>query len=1037
MSKDTLVEVALMGGQDTGIENTASPRPLLMRNCWYQRGNGVQKRYGTARLSNGVAAYLPPRQNSYIVPSLSSTTSVALFEENGAPVCLTDTDVRTYSSSQGGWLVQDIGPQMRFEQTVLRSTTESTKDPTQKQPTIYGYACAINSTGVLGYVWSEYSANLCEIFFGSYDTATGANIADRVLIYADTTNTTQAYARIVAMGATFHIVFTDVTNGKISYRTCNAYGSVATSGDHVTGISGATVFDMSVNPAGTRYAIAYWSYGDTSVTYKTYDITDVNLATNTLSAAAVTALTVYHGTSDIWGVVQRSGAGTLLVHATTNLVTLTSASIDATNSALAQCGIHQGSGEAYATVLWATSTGGYSAWATYDTALALLNSSSQYKSYNSWPITQPLRVAAGSVNYRCVGMQTSVNPNSSEITGMNAFCALRDGSSGSGVAAQMKPVALSYFGGRADSSSFDKIGGVSNFPLTRPVQDVDGNVYFLCAFAETSARSNISGFNPRTKMLLMKGLVTAEQQQVADIGKTTLFSGGANKSYELTGFSDSAFTDIPVFTAAAATSGSLTQGLVGVAVVYTYQDARGNIVRSAPYVLPSSVNLTGSNHSISLVINCPQISDGAWSNRQFFAEVYTTVQTGTVYYMYDTYLVPSDSATVSVSVTTDPVTTNRQLYTTGGVLDNVRPPGGSCVCAHKQRYWIGGTPDDTIWYSKGYVDGEMPGFNEGFTIQPFEGGRVVGLQSFGQNLVIFKSSSIFFLSGDPPGDTGVDGSGTSSRAAASQLSLPAYVSANVGLIDKMSAVYTPIGLLFRGQRGMYLLNESLQLSYVGKPVESILTEGYTITDAFLVERDSQVRFIVNALHDSYVLVYDYLNNAWSTFTYKNSAGVGLTFVNGCVIDNVVYMTASNLDLYFEDTGKCTDDASTFVSMRYRGPFVHSDSAVQDWQRVRRAGLLARYSTDVNATINLYFDYDDSVMETRTFVSDTWTSTTVRPMQVVPGRQKCQSVSVEFIDATPTGSLSSVGLGGGFVLQSMTLALQPKDNQARIPPALSQ
>jgi len=286
------------------------------------------------------------------------------------------------------------------------------------------------------------------------------------------------------------------------------------------------------------------------------------------------------------------------------------------------------------------------------------------------------------------------------------------------------------------------------------------------------------------------------------------------------------------------------------------------------------------------------------------------------------------------------------------------------------------------------------------------------MESLDSALVVFKSEDIYSIQGQGPDDTGAN----------TTYGNPSSIQSNVGCVEAESVVRCPLGIFFRGRRGLYLLDRSLQVKYVGKPIEEALAS-VTITDAIYWEKDSQVRFFTSAG----VFVYDLINESWSTFTYP------VTLVKACTVNSELYMIDSDQDLYRE-SGYL--DNGAFVSMSFQTAYFRPQQGLrQAWQRFRRVSLQGLETTPVNVTVTLMRDYIDSVTDPRSW-TDAEIAATYRPsnpqLQIHPTVQKMQALSVKFQDSAPT--TASMGTGQGWRLQSISCKVAAARGEAKIPSA---
>ena len=229
------------------------------------------------------------------------------------------------------------------------------------------------------------------------------------------------------------------------------------------------------------------------------------------------------------------------------------------------------------------------------------------------------------------------------------------------------------------------------------------------------------------------------------------------------------------------------------------------------------------------------------------------------------------------NVTDATLVNNELLYEAdGAILGNVSPPSASIVCTHKSRFWLAGTPDDSIWYSKTFVSLQEPGFNEVLTISPFEGGRITGLASLDDYLVVFKENSVWIIQGD-----GHDASGTGST-----LQPPVRIVEGTGCTTPDSIVVAKDSVFFQSNDGIYRLRRGTnQLECISNGIRPFTTSYYKrfnlrIQGVVHVQRDNTLRFAFYGTYTNIVngnpvpsssklfAVYNLDFEAWTTFTYS-------------------------------------------------------------------------------------------------------------------------------------------------------------------------
>jgi hypothetical protein len=293
-----------------------------------------------------------------------------------------------------------------------------------------------------------------------------------------------------------------------------------------------------------------------------------------------------------------------------------------------------------------------------------------------------------------------------------------------------------------------------------------------------------------------------------------------------------------------------------------------------------------------------------------------------------------------------------------------------------------------IWVSKLRVTGEALAFNDALTITVDSGdGPITGLATMADNLIVFRERQIYIVGGDGPDNVGLGGEFTPSR----------IISEDVGCTEQRSIVRIPTGILFKSAKGIYLLGGDLGLTYIGAPVEDYNNEA--ITSAVALTGNHEVRFTTA----SRTLIYDYLANAWATWSIPANHGC-LWRGQWTVVDNTGIMIP---------TAAYTDRGSAYT-MAVETGWIHV-AQLQSYQRVYRILFLGSYRGDHVPRVRLAFDYDQA------WVDDVeWAAvTSVPPYQyeVRPSRQRVQAIKLRVEDTAGSGSL-----GDGFSLSEMALQL---------------
>lgn len=523
-----------------------------------------------------------------------------------------------------------------------------------------------------------------------------------------------------------------------------------------------------------------------------------------------------------------------------------------------------------------------------------------------------------------------------------------------------------------------------------------------------------------------------EPRQVAEANGIALLSGGVPSIFDGSTVAEVGFLEVPeALSLGDAGAGNLSAGAYQYILVREWTDARGNVHRSAPGP-EASITLAASHKTTVTVphlgMTTKQDNESGFSPH--IANVLYRTKAGTPGVFYRLTPIPPAISDLNLPLSTSPLSyednisdasldDNPQIYVgditngAGAILDNVCPPSARYVHAHKNRFWLAGTDEDTIWYSKTLLSFEGPAFNEALTIQAFDGGRVTALATLDGALVIFKRGSIWLVEGDGHDDTGNN----------STLTEPRRVSSDAGCIDFRTVAVIPEGLMFQSERGIYLLSRALDVTFVGEDVaDKTQASGAYLTSAVVVPTQNQVRFsraltgAQNGLWD--VLVYDYLNRAWSVFRYHDAWFAAQRGAQGaCLINGVYTYVTPDGQEYEENTGTYLDLGTTWVTMRVQTAWIPLSGSLQGSQRVWRAGILAERASAHGVTLTVDVDYDQANPQTATFTEATVTALgTVEQLEIRPVKQRCTAIRLKFEDSAP----AVLGSGQGASLDAVSL-----------------
>jgi hypothetical protein len=212
---------------------------------------------------------------------------------------------------------------------------------------------------------------------------------------------------------------------------------------------------------------------------------------------------------------------------------------------------------------------------------------------------------------------------------------------------------------------------------------------------------------------------------------------------------------------------------------------------------------------------------------------------------------------------------------------------------------------------------------------------------------------------------------------------------------------------------------------LGEPVDSIVT-GLTINDATIIPAQNEVRWY----HDTGAIVYNYYQDAWSTWTCGAVAALrGSRDTHAVLVRSDGYFWVETPGLY--------DDGGTNYEHRVRFPWLHAGHLF-DFQRLKRFGGFGTWDVEQPHKVRVelfhderefpseYWEWDvpDASQNTDTWGAGTWGAGTwgdttvnragrdsVWRFRKMPRRQKCSVFSLSISDGGGDGpGFSLVGIG---------------------------
>lgn len=485
-------------------------------------------------------------------------------------------------------------------------------------------------------------------------------------------------------------------------------------------------------------------------------------------------------------------------------------------------------------------------------------------------------------------------------------------------------------------------------------------------------------------------------------------------------------------------SSILGNGPYNYILVYEWFDNQGNLHQSSPSpALVVDTTSSGSVQSISLHVPNLQITNkvgvvlslfrNTIANPTTFFRIQSSPQFSSANIKTTAFQTIIDSQTDAL------ISTQSQLYTDGGNVGNFALPATKTMWNYRNR--VIAIPSETpsqAWFSQLIVQG-IPGtpvfFSDVFTIQiPTRDGEVIGGCEMDDKSVVFKTNTIWYFIGDGPNNTGANSDFTTVQ----------QVPTDTGCITPKSIVVSPIGAFFQSAKGIYLLDRSLNVQYVGQDVEEFNSD--SVTSATMIENTTQIRFLLDS---GVVLTYDYLLGQWDVFENQIS--------NAGFIYRGQYTLSNSDGTVWQETPGTYSDNGAYIPLSIKTGWVNVNQ-LQGYCRVYKVLLLGTYYTPHNLTVNIYYDFSETpqqtvvinattaVVHTDDLYGDDTPYGNESPygglnipyqFRIHTSQQKCETIMIEITDSSDADSI-----GQAFDLSGIALEVAAEPNVMRLPAAQS-
>ena len=306
------------------------------------------------------------------------------------------------------------------------------------------------------------------------------------------------------------------------------------------------------------------------------------------------------------------------------------------------------------------------------------------------------------------------------------------------------------------------------------------------------------------------------------------------------------------------------------------------------------------------------------------------------------------------------------------------------------------------------------------------GGPIRGLASLGNNLAIIKKNRTFVVSGEGPDNTGVG-----------LYSDPYEVNNTVGASGNNAVCKIPGGILFGGEAGFYVLNDGLNLEFIGKPVY----------DYFKATGESVSAVVYNAKQNYFYIqcqtvafVYYTLYGIWSVWVLPTATSYG-----ACVYGDYLMYAGATASISVQQASQWRDEINTngsvgntnyiFVLETRYIPVSGDDNGTNG--RAKSVKFLGKYfaggAFNMGYTISdardndIVYDYTDyfgGVLGNNRSYSVDGTNANQHRFEHHFAQQKCSAVKVR---------ISGTGNHSGNLFTHLVLRVKESQNSAKLSP----
>lgn len=491
--------------------------------------------------------------------------------------------------------------------------------------------------------------------------------------------------------------------------------------------------------------------------------------------------------------------------------------------------------------------------------------------------------------------------------------------------------------------------------------------------------------------------------QALEAASVLVLNGGVPQVYDGSTVSELGFLIFPEIIGtptSVPTGGGLENGktyLYG--LTYAWTDEQGNAYESSPFTFTiTTTGSSGASAIVTFVIRTLNLTQKTFPN-SVQTNVYRSIAGGSDLVLLSQpseieNILGTEGRSFSDSVADARLSGDNQLYTNGGILANDPPPPSVIMTRHNNRVWLlDSENENTLWPSNQVSPISGLSFSVDLSVNvDTRGGPITAIAEMDSSLVGFKGPYPFVIGGDA-GNT----AGTGSTLSSAQ-----FIPSDAGCNSSTSVITFPGGTIFKSNKGIYLLDRSLGVQYIGAPVQEYNL--LFITAATQVDGLTQIRFLTEA---GPTLIYDYFMGQWSTL--PGVVGLSADIWQGGYV-YVAIPPAGATTINLEEPGYYLDATAASFPLSGVTAWIKF-AAIQGMQRAKEIRILGTYANGASAlhgiAVTIQYDFGNGLTPSRgpfTYYFGAAGGLGTFQCKLTLPIQKCEAFQISFTEVT-TGDSS--------------------------------